>query len=70
MLLIELGLLPAIVLVVWIYRQDKVKKESKSLLWKVFLGVLSLIPAVILELLLEEVLLIFAEVGDTFLFDP
>lgn len=57
MLLIELASLPAIVLVVWIYRQDKVKKESKSLLWKVFLGVLSLIPAVILELLLEELLL-------------
>lgn len=71
MLLIELGLLPAIVLVVWIYRQDKFEKEPKSLLRKVFfLGDLSLIPAVILELLLEEVLLIFAEVGDTFLFDP
>lgn len=71
MLLIELGLLPAIVLVVWIYRQDKFEKEPKSLLRKVFLfGDLSLIPAVILKLLLEEVLLIFAEVGDTFLFDP
>lgn len=44
MLLIELGLLPAIVLVVWIYRQDKVEKEPKSLLRKVFLfGVLSLV---------------------------
>jgi len=64
MLLIELALLPAIVLVVWIYRQDKVEKEPKSLLRKVFLfGVLSLIPAVILELLLEKVLLIFAEAG-------
>lgn len=44
MLLIELALLPAIVLVVWIYRQDKVEKEPKSLLRKVFLfGVLSLV---------------------------
>lgn len=44
MLLIELGLLPAIVLVVWIYRQDKFEKEPKSLLRKVFLfGNLSLV---------------------------
>lgn len=62
MLLIELALLPAIVLVLWIYRQDQIEKEPKGLLRKVFLwGALSVIPAVILEMLLEEVLLIFVD---------
>lgn len=32
MLLIELALLPAIVLVLWIYRQDRIEKEPKGLL--------------------------------------
>ena len=62
MFLIALALLPAIALVVWIYRQDRVEKEPKRLLWKVFLfGVLSVIPAMILEILLEEVFLVFVE---------
>ena len=62
MLLIELALLPAIVLVLWIYRQDRIEKEPKGLLRKVFLwGALSVIPAVILEMLLEEVLLVFVD---------
>ena len=37
MFLIGLALLPAIALVVWIYRQDKVEKEPRGLLWKIFL---------------------------------
>ena len=58
MFLVGLALLPAIAMVVWIYRQDKVEKEPKGLLWKIFLfGVLSVIPAMILEVLLEEVFL-------------
>lgn len=62
MFLIALALLPAIALVVWIYRQDRVEKEPKALLWKVFLfGVLSVIPAMILEILLEEVFLVFVD---------
>lgn len=62
MFLIALALLPAIALVVWIYRQDRVEKEPKGLLWKVFLfGVLSVIPAMILEILLEEVFLVFVD---------
>lgn len=62
MFLIELALLPAIVLVIWIYRQDRIEKEPKGLLRKVFLwGALSVIPAVILEMLLEEVLLVFVD---------
>ena len=37
MFLTGLALLPAIALVVWIYRQDKVEKEPRGLLWKIFL---------------------------------
>ena len=60
MLLAGLALLPTIVLVAWIYRQDKVEKEPKGLLWKIFLfGVLSVIPAMILEIIFEEILLVF-----------
>lgn len=55
MFLTGLALLPAIALVVWIYRQDKVEKEPRGLLWKIFLfGVLSVIPAMILEIILDE----------------
>ena len=62
MFLIGLALLPAIALVVWIYRQDKVEKEPKGLLWKIFLfGVLSVIPAMILEIILDEVFLVFVD---------
>ena len=60
MFLTGLALLPAIALVVWIYRQDKVEKEPRGLLWKIFLfGVLSVIPAMILEIILDEVFLVF-----------
>ena len=59
MFLTGLALLPAIALVVWIYRQDKVEKEPGGLLWKIFLfGVLSVIPAMILEIILDEVFLV------------
>ena len=40
MFLTGLALLPAIALVVWIYRQDKVEKEPRGLLWKIFLFVI------------------------------
>ena len=62
MFLTGLALLPAIALVVWIYRQDKVEKEPGGLLWKIFLfGVLSVIPAMILEIILDEVFLVFVD---------
>ena len=62
MFLTGLALLPAIALVVWIYRQDKVEKEPRGLLWKIFLfGVLSVIPAMILEIILDEVFLVFVD---------
>ena len=62
MFLTGLALLPAIALVVWIYRQDKVEKEPRGLLRKIFLfGVLSVIPAMILEIILDEVFLVFMD---------
>ncbi len=62
MFLTGLALLPAIALVVWIDRQDKVEKEPGGLLWKIFLfGVLSVIPAMILEIILDEVFLVFMD---------
>ena len=62
MFLTGLALLPAIALVVWIYRQDKVEKEPGGLLWKIFLfGVFSVIPAMILEIILDEVFLVFMD---------
>lgn len=64
MVLILLALLPAIALAVWIYRQDAVEKEPAGLLWKVFFfGVLSIIPILIMELLLDDVLLALFEEG-------
>ena len=42
--------------------QDKVEKEPRGLLWKIFLfGVLSVIPAMILEIILDEVFLVFVD---------
>ena len=60
MFLTGLALLPAIALVVWIYRQDKVEKEPISLLVNlVIFGMISIVPAVIggtvLELVPNEV---------------
>lgn len=62
MFLIVLALLPAIALAVWIYRQDKIEREPRKLLWKIFfLGVLSVIPTIILELILGDVVGLFFE---------
>lgn len=53
-ILIALALLPVIVLMIYIYRQDKYEKEPIKLLLKVFfLGTLCAIPAIILESLLS-----------------
>lgn len=46
------ALLPALLLLRYIYKHDTVEKEPAGLLWKLFfLGVLSAIPACILELI-------------------
>lgn len=50
-----LAILPSIVLLIFIYKKDKKEKEPGKLLLKCFLfGVLSAIPAMIMELIIEE----------------
>lgn len=52
-----LALIPAIALMIYIYKMDKVEKEPKGLLTGLFfLGVLSVIPAVLAELFAESCL--------------
>lgn len=53
---LSMAIAPAIFLVWYYYRQDKATPEPKGLIIKVFfLGVLSIIPAVILEIFVEKV---------------
>lgn len=57
MYLLLLALLPSIVLIRFVWKQDKVEKEPAGLLIKIFFfGVISVIPAVIIELLIGEVI--------------
>ncbi len=56
------ALLPAFFLLRYIYKHDTVEKEPPKLLWKLFfLGVLSAIPACIMELIGGNVLDMFVE---------
>ena len=65
-MLVFLALLPALVLVVWIYKKDKVEREPIGLLLKIFLfGVISAVPAVVLELVFEAALEEFIPDGKT-----
>lgn len=58
-MIFALALLPALFLLIFIYIKDKKEKESFKLLLKCFfMGVLSIIPSLILEFLLEDVLLV------------
>ncbi|WP_034476066.1 PrsW family intramembrane metalloprotease, partial [Butyrivibrio proteoclasticus] len=57
MVMIYLAILPAAVLMYFIYKADKVEKEPVELLVKIFLyGVVTTISAVILELLGDDIL--------------
>ena len=48
---LAMAIAPALILVVYYYRQDRRKPEPKGLIVKVFLfGILSTIPAILLEL--------------------
>ncbi|MDP3448570.1 MAG: PrsW family glutamic-type intramembrane protease [Eubacteriales bacterium] len=59
------ALLPALLLMRYIYRKDKIEKEPKGMLvGLVFLGVAAAIVAVILETLGSTVLSRFLEEGD------
>ena len=56
------ALLPAIILMIYIYKKDKVEKEPKGLLLKIFfLGAFSVIPILIMEIVFEAVFLSFLE---------
>lgn len=56
--LVVLAIIPGIVMLTMVYRMDKVEKEPKKLLLKLFFfGVLSLIPTMIFEIIGEDVLL-------------
>ena len=49
-----MAVIPAVLLVVYFYRKDRLKPEPKELITKTFfLGVLSIVPAIILELMLQ-----------------
>ena len=53
------AILPAILLITYIYRHDKVEKEPMGLLVKLFFcGVFCAIPAIILELIADEVIIV------------
>lgn len=53
------AILPALLLIIYIYRHDKVEKEPLGLLFKLFLcGVISAVPAIILELIADEVIIV------------
>ena len=63
-LLLVSALLPALLLMRWVYRQDTIEQEPRSLLRKlVLLGALSCIPAGILESLFIPVMSRFAPEG-------
>ncbi|MBO7333401.1 MAG: PrsW family intramembrane metalloprotease, partial [Lachnospiraceae bacterium] len=56
-LLVALAALPALVLIFFVYKQDKKEKEPKGLLFKlVMFGFISIIPAVIIELIFSAIL--------------
>ena len=63
MLLISLimAVAPAVLILFYYYRQDKAKPEPKGLITKIFfLGFASIIPAIIIELILDQVAGFFA----------
>lgn len=69
MTLILVAVLPAIFLISMVYRTDRLDKEPKGLLLKlVFFGILSVIPALIMELIGEGILSIFVP-EDTLIFN-
>lgn len=60
LIMIIAALLPAIVIMIYIYKKDKVEREPKRLIFRLFItGALSIIPACILEILGERVLFTF-----------
>lgn len=49
--LLALAIIPGIIVLIYVYKKDKIEKEPKKLIWKlVFFGVLSALPAIVFEL--------------------
>lgn len=64
MVLMFLALIPSIVLLIYIYKKDRKEKEPvKLLLGCFFMGVLTIFPAVILEVVEEVVIKLFCSEG-------
>ena len=56
--MIILAVLPTIVLITYVYRKDTIEKEPPGLLLRLFfLGALGIVPAMVVEVVLEEVLI-------------
>lgn len=65
--MIVLALLPAVYLIIYIYKHDKVEKEPVSLLLKLlFLGAFSIVPTVIVGTILELLLGMFLPIDSVF----
>lgn len=53
-MLFSLAMLPSVALLIFIYKMDKKESEPKKLLWSLFLwGVVSIIPIIIVETILD-----------------
>lgn len=63
---VTLGLLPPIFLLIYIYRVDKIEREPAGLLLSLFLlGMLSTIPAIVLEMIGGGILGLFGTVDES-----
>lgn len=61
-LLFALAVLPGLFFALKIYKMDKIEKESPSLIFKLgFFGIISTLPAILLELGLDSVLAFFVD---------
>ena len=65
--LLILAVAPGAFIVYYVYKQDKIEKEPRSLIRKLLLaGAISVIPAVILEIVSEMILNVIASPGTYF----
>lgn len=63
-MLFSLAIIPSIALIVFIYKLDKKEKEPIKFLWKLFLfGIVLVIPAIIIETVLDEIICVILTPG-------
>lgn len=59
-MLFSLAIIPSIALMIFIYKLDKKEKEPIKFLWKLFLfGIVLVIPTIIIETIIEEIINVF-----------